>query len=217
MRTPHAQQPKRPEPDGRPPEGEQRREITDALLAWRGGVPDALERLMPLVYDQLRRIARRQLEAERSNHTLSTTGLVHEAYLRLVDQTRVEWSERSHFFAVAAQAMRRVLVDYARKHSAKRRGGGLRPLPIDMLEDPAGADADAIAVIPQADQLLEIDEALDELAQLDPRLVRVIECRYFAGMTDAETARALDITPRTVTRDWVKAKGWLYARLKPDA
>ena len=184
-----------------------RQEITGALLALRGGAPDdrqdALERLVPLVYGELRKIAHRQLGAERAGHTLSTTALVHEAYLRLVDQTRAEWSDRAQFFAVAARAMRRILVDYARRHRALRRGGAAPHVPLDALE---GADAGALSVAERADELVALDE----------RLSRVVECRFFAGLSEAETAEVLGVTARTVARDWVKAKGWLYQELRPD-
>jgi len=194
-----------------------RQEITGALLALRGGAPDdrqdALERLVPLVYGELRKIAHRQLGAERAGHTLSTTALVHEAYLRLVDQTRAEWSDRAQFFAVAARAMRRILVDYARRHRALRRGGAAPHVPLDALE---GADAGALSVAERADELVALDEALERLAALDERLSRVVECRFFAGLSEAETAEVLGVTARTVARDWVKAKGWLYQELRPD-
>jgi len=218
-----------PSPGGRP-----RREITDALVALRspppGGGPAgaagareaALERLMPLVYGELRKIAHRRLAAERAGHTLSTTALVHEAYLKLADQTRVEWADRAHFFAVAARAMRSIVIDYARRHRALRRGGGLRPVSLDAVSDADAADAGAsggveIAVAERADELVALDEALGRLAALDERLARVVECRFFAGLTEAETAEVVGVTPRTVARDWVKAKTWLYQELRPDA
>jgi RNA polymerase sigma factor (TIGR02999 family) len=199
------------------------RELTDAPVAPRagpidqlGGALDALDRLVPLVYGELRRIAHRQLAAERAGHTLSTTGLVHEAYLKLADQSRVEWQDRAHFFAVAARAMRRILVDYARRHRALRRGGERVRLSLGALDE-AGAGAGAIDVAARADELVALYDALERLARLDERLARVVECRYFAGLTDAETALALGVTARTVGRDWVKAKGWLYRELHPNA
>jgi RNA polymerase sigma factor (TIGR02999 family) len=200
------------------------RELTDAPVAPRagpidqlGGALDALDRLVPLVYGELRRIAHRQLAAERAGHTLSTTGLVHEAYLKLADQTRARWADRAHFFAVAARAMRRILVDYARRHRALRRGGERVRLSLAALDEVgAGAGAGAIDVAARADELVALDGALRRLAALDERLARVVECRYFAGLTDAETALALGVTARTVGRDWVKAKGWLYQALRPD-
>jgi RNA polymerase sigma factor (TIGR02999 family) len=189
-----------------------RHDITDALVALRHGAPDALDRLTPLVYEELRKIAHRQLGAERSGHTLSTTALVHEAYLKLVDQTRAQWSDRAQFFAIAARAMRRILVDYARRHKALRRGGAQSPLSLEDLED-----SDAIAAAERADEFVALDEALERLTALDERLARVVECRFFAGLTEAETAEVLGVTPRTVARDWVKARGWLYQELHSDA
>lgn len=186
-------------------------DITDALVALQGGAPGAQDRLATLVYDALRAIAHRLLQAERPGHTLSTTGLVHEAYLKLVDQRRAEWSDRAQFFAVAARAMRRILVDYARKHRALRRGGQFAVLSIDE------ADAVGVAAAQRGDELIALDEALVRLEALDPRLSRVVECRFFAGLTEAETAEVLGVTPRTVSRDWVKAKGWLYMALRDDA
>ncbi len=180
-------------------------DITGLLLAWRAGDAGAPDRLFPLVYDELRRIAHQQLGRERSGHTLDTTALVHEAYLKLVDQTRVEWADRSHFFAVASQAMRRILVDYARRYRTEKRGGAPRRVSL----------TDAMLVAEQrADTLLALDEALRELAGLDKRLSQVVECRFFGGLTEEETAEALGITARTVRRDWTKAKGWLHRALR---
>jgi RNA polymerase sigma factor (TIGR02999 family) len=211
--------PQHPQQHAQPPHA--RREITDALVALRaapedrpGGASDALNRLVPLVYGELRKIAHRQLAAERAGHTLSTTGLVHEAYLKLADQSRVQWQDRAHFFAVAARAMRRILVDYARRHRALRRGGAGVRLSLGALDE---GDAGALAIAARADELVALDDALVRLAVLDERLARVVECRYFAGLTDAETAAVLGVTPRTVGRDWVKARGWLYQVLRPDA
>lgn len=185
--------------------------ITDALVAVRAGTPDAMERLMPLVYDQLSHMAHRQLRLEATGHTLSTTAVVHEAYLRLVDQTRVQWEDRAHFFAVAAQAMRRVLVDHARRHRAARRGGPQRrPISLEEFE----TDAATLAAGDRADMLVALDDALRRLAALDTRQASVVEFRFFGGMTAAETAEALGITSRTVERDWVKARGWLYEEMR---
>lgn len=185
--------------------------ITEALVAMRAGVPDAMERLVPLVYDQLARMAHHQLRLEVTGHTLSTTDVVHEAYLRLVDQTRVQWADRAHFFAIAAQAMRRVLVDHARRHSAGRRGGPQRrTISLEEFE----ADAAALAAGDRAAMLVALDDALRRLADLDPRQATVVEFRFFGGMTAAETAEALGITSRTVERDWVKARGWLYEEMR---
>ena len=195
--------------------GVQPNAITDALGALRAGAPDAMDRLVPLVYGELTRIAHRQLGLEAAGHTLSTTALVHEAYLRLVDQRRAQWADRMQFFAVAAHAMRRVLVDHARRHRALRRGGARRHIvSLDALES---ADAATIAVDDRADVLLALDDALDRLATHDPRQARVVECRFFGGLTELETAEALGITARTVARDWVKARGWLYQAVRDDA
>ena len=202
-------------------DGDSPHAITEALLAMRldngdsGGADaesraEAHERLITLVYPHLKRIARRQLRGEREGHTLSTTGLVHEAYLRLVEQARADVGDRQQFFAVAARAMRRVLVDYARRHRALRRGAGAHPV---TLDDGGEGGAAAVAATQRSDELIALDEALERLAAVDPRLGRVIECRFFAGLTEKETAEALDVDPRTVARDWVKARGWLYQEL----
>lgn len=160
---------------------------------------------MPLVYGELRGIAHRQLGRERDGHTLGTTGLVHEAYLKLVDQTRVQWVDRSHFLAVAAKLMRRILVSYARRVRAEKRGGA--PERVSLT--------DAMLVSEQrADTLLALDEALALLDSIDERLARVIECRFFGGLSEEETAEVLGVTARTVRRDWVKAKGWLHRMLE---
>lgn len=182
-----------------------RQSITDLLLQVRQGDPDAMDRLFPLVYGELRRIAHRQLQGERRGHTLGTTGLVHETYLKLADQSRLEWRDRGHFFALAARAMRRILVDYARRYQAIRRGGGVRPLA--LRDDDAATDE-------RGETLLALDEALERLAALNPRLSQVVECRYFGGLTEEETAEALGVTTRTVERDWAKARGWLFLELR---
>ena len=184
-----------------------RHQVTDLLAAWRRGETDALDRLVPLVYDELRRVASRQLDREDTGHTLDTTALVHEAYLKLVDQTRVAWADRAHFFAIAARAMRRVLLDHARRHRATKRGGGILPSTLDDVT-PIGSNGDADAD-DRAATLVALDEALIELETVDPRLSRVVECRFFGGLTEEETAEALGITARTVRRDWVKARAWL--------
>ena len=180
-------------------------DITTELLAWRAGETSAVERLFPLVYDELRRIAHRQMRRERPGHTLDTTALVHEAYLKLVDQTRAQWTDRAHFFAVAARAMRRILVDYARSYRTDKRGAS--PRRVSLTDDMLVAEQ-------RADTLLAVDEALVELARIDERLSRVVECRFFAGLTEEETAEVLGVTARTVRRDWTKAKGWLHRTLQ---
>lgn len=176
--------------------------ITDLLLEGRGGSADLLNRLLPLVYERLRAMARRQLSRERGESTLDTSGLVHEAYLRLVDQTRVHWVDRAHFFAVASMAMRRILVDHARRRRSAKRGGAVFRVPLD--------EASTLAIEERAEILVRLDEALSRLTALDERLGRVVECRYFGGLTDEETAETLQVSVRTVRRDWLKAKGWLY-------
>lgn len=185
-------------------------EITEALVALREQSPGALDRLMPLVYEQLRRVAHRHLRAEPTEHTLSTTALVHEAYLKLVDQTRAQWQDRAHFFAVASQAMRRILIDYARRHRAARRGGQ----PDGTPSRPVSLDDTDLPIAERAEALLALDEALDRLSQLDARMAQVVECRFFAGLTEKETAEALSVSQRTVAREWAMAKGWLYQEMQ---
>jgi RNA polymerase sigma factor (TIGR02999 family) len=189
---------------GPEPARDDREQITDLLLQVREGSPDAMDRLFHAVYGQLRRIASRQLRAERPDHTLGTTGLVHETYLKLADQSRTQWQDRAHFYRVASWAMRRILVDYARRYLAQRRGSGLERVSLE----------DAPPIAERGETLLALDEALERLAALDQRQSQVVECRYFGGLTDEETAEALGVTPRTVQRDWVKARGWLYLELR---
>lgn len=181
-----------------------RPEVTALLHDLRRGEPDVMERLLPLVYDELRRIAHRHLGRERDGHTVGTTALVHEAYLRLVDQRRTEWVDRAHFFGVAAQAMRRVLVDYARRHRAAKRGGALAHVTLD----------DAVASAEErADALIALDEALGRLTEIAPRLGRVVELRFFGGLTEEEAGAVLGVDARTVRRDWTKARAWLHEEL----
>jgi RNA polymerase sigma factor (TIGR02999 family) len=163
------------------------------------------EALFPELYDELRRIAHRQLGAERTGHTLCTTALVHEAYVKLADQASARFASRSHFLAVAAQAMRRILVGYARRVKTEKRGGRWQRLDFDAVEIP---------VEERAEVLMALDGALERLAALNPRLSRVVECRFFGGMTEEEVADALAVTERTVRRDWIKAKGWLVRELE---
>jgi RNA polymerase sigma factor (TIGR02999 family) len=175
------------------------REITQLLLAWRNGDSSALDKLMPLVYEELRGLAKHYMAAERPGHTLQTTALINEAYLRLIDHKEMRWQNRAHFFGVAAQAMRRVLVDHARTRDAAKRGGGT---PKASLED--------AAVIPERSvDLIALDEALNDLATLDPRKSRMVELRYFGGLSVEETAEVLGVSPVTVMRDWSAAKAWL--------
>jgi RNA polymerase sigma factor (TIGR02999 family) len=190
-----------------PPSSSAQGTITDVLLELRDGGDAARDRLFGLVYDELRGIAHNALQREHTGHTLATTDLVHEAYLRLVDQTRVAWSDRAHFFAVASRAMRRILVDYARRHGTVKRGGERRRVP--LLED-------ALTLDQRAELLVDLDDALGRLETLNPRLSQVVECRFFGGLSEQETAEALGVTERTVRRDWVKARGWLYRELGPD-
>ena len=182
-------------------------EITLLLVAHREGDRDALGRLLPLIYVDLQRLARRQLVGRRSGHTLNTTGLVHEAYLKLVNARAAEWDDRGHFFSVAAIAMRQIIVDHARSYQALKRGGSQ---PIRSLEDIE------IAVEEQADAIVELDQALARLGELDERLPRVVECRFFAGFTSEETAGALGVSKKTVDRDWKRARAWLRRALAPD-
>ena len=190
-------------------------EIAAALDVLRRGTPEGMERLIPLVYAELRRVAHRQLAAEPAGHTLSTTALVHEAYLRLAEQTRVDWTSRAQFFALAARVMRRVLVDYARRHHAARRGGAQQRVSLDDAD--AGSDTGALTAAARGDELLALDEALERLAAVDARAARVVECRFYGGLTETETAEALGVSRRTVAGDWLMAKGWLYRALAVDA
>lgn len=180
-------------------------DITACLQAWRLGELSARDELFPLVYEGLKQIAHRHIAREQLGHTLDTTALVHEAYLKLVDQTRVEWTDRAHFFGVAANAMRRILVDYARRYRTAKRGGA--PRRVSLTDSMLVAEE-------RADTLLALDEALTELARIDERLSQVVECRFFGGLTEEETAEVLGITARTVRRDWIKAKGWLHSTLE---
>ena len=181
-------------------------DVTALLLAWRQGSRSALEALIPLVYGELQCVAHRQLRGERSNHTLQTADLVHEAYLRLVDSSRVQWQNRAHFLAVAAQLMRRVLVDAARARQAVKRGGGESALPLNAELTVAGS--------PTVD-VVALSDALDALARADPRRSQVVELRFFGGLTVDETAEVLGVSADTVVRDWKVAKAWLYSQLTP--
>ena len=182
----------------------QAREVTEVLLAWQQGDRDALNRLVPLVYEQLRRVAHARLRAEPAGHVLQTTALVHEAYLRLIDLDRIQVRDRAHLLALAARLMRQILVDQARRRNARKRGGEMRI---------AGLDEQAARTEPPAIDVLALNEALTNLAALDPRLARVVEVKFFAGLTIAETAAALDVSTATAERDWSVARTWLYQRL----
>lgn len=180
-------------------------EITELLNRWKEGDQVAFEQLVDLVYDEMRGVARRLLASERNGHTLQCTALVHEAYLRLVDQTRIQWQGRAHFFSAAANAMRRVLVDHARKRLAAKRGNGATHTDL--------ADAYlTIAFEPDLD-VVALDEALTEFSLLDPARARLVELRYFAGLSIEETAALLQVSPSAVNRDWAVARVWLYRRL----
>ena len=169
---------------------------------------------MPLVYRELKGIAHRQLGAEAGGHTLSTTAVVHEAYLRLAEQSKTQWVDRGQFFALAARVMRRVLIDYARQHQAARRGGASRSaVALEFLEH---GDSPALSIPERADSLIALDEALQGLHSMDERLARVVECRFFAGLNEVETSEALGVSQRTVARDWQMARAWLHEALRDE-
>jgi RNA polymerase sigma factor (TIGR02999 family) len=178
--------------------------VTELLMDWSQGNQGALDQLLPLVYGELRRLARRSLRHERPNHTLQTTALVHEAYLRLVDQKSANWRNQVQFFAVASQLMRRILVDYARNHDAARRGGGAAKLSLD--------ESTVVSREKSAD-LKALDESLTRLTAMDPHQGRIVELRVFGGLTVEETAGALGVSPRTVKREWSMAKAWLHRQI----
>ncbi|HEY8458767.1 MAG TPA: sigma-70 family RNA polymerase sigma factor [Blastocatellia bacterium] len=183
-------------------------EITERLIAWGAGDRAAFDQLLPIVYQELRRMAGNYLRLEYPGHTLQPTALVHEAWLRLIDQTRVNWRNRAQFFAVAAQMMRRVLVDQARMKRREKRGAGAVKLPLD----------DAVNLSSErAADLLALDDALDALTRIDRRKGRVVELRYFGGFSVEETAQILEVSPETVMRDWKMAKAWLYQQIRREA
>lgn len=182
-----------------------RSEVTELLQLWSDGRKDALDRLLPQIYAELRRLASSYLRRERHDHTLQATALVHEAFLKLVDQRAVRWQNRAHFFGIAAQAMRRILVDHARAHAAGKRGDPARRVSLD--------EALVLTDMPNVD-LLALDEVLTRLAALDPQQSRVVELRFFGGLTMDETAEVLHISPATVGREWTLARAWLYAELQ---
>lgn len=183
-------------------------DVTRLLAALTSGSPEAMERLLPLVYDELKLLAGSYLRRERADHTLTPTALVHEAYLRLVDQRGVSWESRSHFFGIAAQAMRRILVDHARRRIAKKRGRQ-HQVTLDTAVDVATPGSD--------DEVAAVDEALVRLTALDARQGQLVELRYFAGLSIEETADVLGISPATVKRDWALARAWLQRELAPGA
>jgi RNA polymerase sigma factor (TIGR02999 family) len=182
----------------------QEHEITQLLAEWRDGKQEALDELYPLVYDELHRLARRYMSRERKGHTLQTTALINEAYVRLVDQKNVRWANRSHFFAISAQIMRRILIDHARRHAYAKRGGGAQQVSLDEA---------AIVTRTAGEELLRLDEALKSLAEMDPRRSQVVELRYFGGLNNEEIAGVLNISENTVTRDWNMARAWLHQQL----
>jgi RNA polymerase sigma-70 factor (ECF subfamily) len=182
-------------------------DVTALLVEIANGNQAAQEKLVPLVYDQLKRLARRYMRRERAGHTLQTTALVHEAYLKLVGQHSPHWQSRDQFYGIAAQLMRRILIDHARRHLREKRGGTQVILPLE----------EALAFTPEhSEDLLKLDEALDRLSKLDPRQGRIVELRFFGGLSVEETSRFLNVSPITVKRDWAVAKVWLYGELRPD-
>ncbi|MDM7921801.1 MAG: sigma-70 family RNA polymerase sigma factor [Pyrinomonadaceae bacterium] len=183
-------------------------DITRLLLEWRNGSERALDELMPIVYSELRRMARNYMRRQSPGHTLQTTGLVNEAYMRLVDSNRVNWQDRNHFFAVSAQLMRRILVDFARRKNSQKRGGDQIMVTLDERVDKAAESGT---------DLVALDEALTRLAEFSPRQSRIVELRYFAGLTEEQVADTLGVSSRTVRRDWNLAKAWLYRELQPGS
>lgn len=181
-----------------------RHQITQLLAEWSEGNQSALDELYPLVYGELHRLAHRYMSRERKGHTLQTTALINEAYVRLVDQQNVHWANRSHFFAISAQIMRRILIDHARRHAYAKRGGGAQRV---SLEEAATVARE------QGGELLRLDEALKSLADMDPRRGQVVELRYFGGLNNEEIAGVLKVSENTVTRDWNIARAWLYQEL----
>jgi len=179
--------------------------ITRLLRAHRDGERDAFDRLVSTVYDELSRMARQQLRRARPGHTLDTAALVHDAYARLVEESGIDWQDRSHFYAVVARAMRFLVVDRARRHGAQKRGGGVDPVPLEL---------DVAATGEPAELVLAVDQAIERLAAFNERLARIVELRFFAGMNDAEIAAALDLSTRTVQRDWIRARAWLRRALE---
>ena len=186
-------------------------EVTALLKAHAAGDPDALGLVLPQVYGELRRIARARLRRERTDHSLSTTEVVHEAFLELLPFDRVDWQSRTHFYAIASRAMRNVLVDHAERRGAAKRGGGTRAEPLHELLDEQVAGRER-----SLDDLIAVNDALTRLEQLDPRKARVVECRFFGGLSLEETAEALDSSPATVSRDWTFARAWLQRELASD-
>ena len=193
---------------GQPDGSEPAPDVSLLLRAWTSGDQTVLEELAPLMHDELKRIARRYMARERKEHTLQPTALVNEAFLRLVDVKGIEWQDRAHFFALSAQMMRRILVNYALARNAGKRGGSAQIVPLD----------DAIVAAPERDgQIVALDQALEKLTRLDPRKARIVELRFFAGMSVDETAAVIGVSPQTVLRDWGLAKSWLAREMSRDA
>jgi RNA polymerase sigma factor (TIGR02999 family) len=180
--------------------------LTQLLIAWSQGDANALEQLTPLVYAELRKLAHRYMNRERAGHTLQTTAVVHEAFLRLIGNPQENWQNRAHFYAIAAQMMRRILVDYARANLRAKRGGEITRIALEDIDAPVTAPA-------LNPDIIALDEALEKLAQIDPRRSRVVELRFFGGLGVEETARVLQVAPDTVVRDWRVAKAWLFRYL----
>jgi len=189
-------------------------DLTELLTEWREGDRTALDRLTPLVYDEIRRIAHRYVQRERDGHTLQTTALVNEAYLRLAGNQQINWQNRAHFFAVTARVMRHILIDYARRRNYVKHGGEAQR--VSFTEALASEESVPMSK-PRAVELLALDEALNELAKFDPRKSRVVELRYFGGLSLEETAEVLEVSLMTVRRDWRAAKAWLFRRMKDEA
>ena len=189
-------------------------DVTGLLERWSQGDDAAFGRMLPMVYDELRRMARRHLQHERDGHTLQGTSLVHEVYLRLAEKGPVKWESRAHFFGWASTLMRHILIDHARSRQAAKRGGGAELLSLDALQDDRGDAGEIAAPLPDdAPDLVAIDSALRGLERLDPQQGRVVELRYFCGLSVAETAEALNVSPATVKREWVTARAWLLREL----
>jgi len=182
-------------------------EVTQLLVDWSNGDEQALEKLLPLVNSELRRLASHYMRRESPGHTLQTSALVNEAYLRLIDQQQVRWQNRAHFFGIAAQLMRRILIDHARRHHYAKRGGGAPQVSLDET---------AVVSQERAAELIAVHEALEQLATFDPRKSRIVELRFFGGLNLDETAEVMELSPRTVQREWRAAKAWLYRMLSPE-
>ncbi|HRH43591.1 MAG TPA: sigma-70 family RNA polymerase sigma factor [Pyrinomonadaceae bacterium] len=186
-------------------ENGEKHDVTELLLAWNKGEKEAIEKLFPLVYRELKKIAKRYFRRERDDHTLQTTALVHEAYFKLIDQTRIKWQNRAHFFGIAAQAMRRILLEHARQHIADKRGSGNPNISLDAEEIDISQE--------RATELIMLDEALRKLEAIDPERSKLVELRYFGGLSIEETAQVLGVGTATVNRSWRVAKAWLYKEL----